>query len=90
MGAWRFGGAGVEFTPFGPLSESVERALGRDAEALLRFLGRLSAAPEGGSPEAGSPAPVLCRPGRQSSPTGSSSSAGPASARAAASSAASW
>lgn len=40
VGAWRFGGAGVEFTPFGPLSESVERALGRDAEALLRFLGR--------------------------------------------------
>jgi hypothetical protein len=40
VGAWRFGGAGVDFTPFGPLSESVSRALARDAEALLRFLGR--------------------------------------------------
>ncbi len=40
VGAWRFGGPGVDFTPFGPLSESVERALARDAEALLRFLGR--------------------------------------------------
>jgi hypothetical protein len=40
VGAWRFGGAGVDFTPFGPLSESVERALARDGEALLQFLGR--------------------------------------------------
>jgi hypothetical protein len=40
VGAWRFGGAGVDFTPFGALSESVERALARDGEALLRFLGR--------------------------------------------------
>jgi hypothetical protein len=40
VGAWRFGGAGVDFTPFAPLSDSVARALERDAEALLRFLGR--------------------------------------------------
>jgi hypothetical protein len=40
VGAWRFGGPGVDFTPFGPLSESVEQALARDAEALQRFLGR--------------------------------------------------
>jgi Winged helix DNA-binding domain len=40
VGVWRFDGAGVDFTPFIPLSESVERALARDAEALLRFLGR--------------------------------------------------
>ncbi len=40
VGAWRFGGAGVDFSPFGVLSESVARALERDAQALLRFLGR--------------------------------------------------
>jgi len=40
VGAWRFGAAGVDFSPFGPLSETVEGAFGRDAQALLRFLGR--------------------------------------------------
>lgn len=40
VGSWRFAGAGVEFTPFRPLSDSVERALQRDASALLRFLER--------------------------------------------------
>jgi DNA glycosylase AlkZ-like len=40
VGAWRFARGGVDFTPFAALSESVERALERDAAAVLRFLGR--------------------------------------------------
>jgi hypothetical protein len=40
VGVWRFAGAGVDFEPFGPLPDSVGKALERDAEPLLRFLGR--------------------------------------------------
>jgi hypothetical protein len=37
---WRLAGGQVEVTPFGRLPKSVDCALARDAEDVLRFLGR--------------------------------------------------
>ena len=40
VATWKFGRAGVELSPFDPVEERVGDALRRDAQALLRFLGR--------------------------------------------------
>jgi hypothetical protein len=40
VGTWKFGRDGVELSPFDRLDDRLQDALGRDGQALLRFLGR--------------------------------------------------
>lgn len=40
VGVWRLVGRRVELAPFEPLPASAQRALGRDGEAIVSFLGR--------------------------------------------------